>query len=65
MTTRSAAVHRVEIFEGRPTKTRRRRFYVRAKARNGEIVAQSEGYTRGTSARRAARRLYPTVPITP
>jgi hypothetical protein len=61
-----AAVHIVQVFEGKRASTatprlRRgsRRFYFRAIARNGEIVSASESYTRRYDAMRAARRLFP------
>lgn len=42
----------IEVFEGADG-----RFYWRLKAANHEIIAQSQGYTRRWSAKRAAHRL--------
>lgn len=41
-----------EYFQGR-----NRQWFVRERHRNGEIVMQSEGYTRKDSAKKAAERL--------
>ena len=43
---------KIEIFEGK-----KGLFYFRVKAGNGEIIAQSEGYTRRSSAEYTAMRL--------
>lgn len=48
----------VELFQDRAGKWR-----YRVKARNGEIVAASEGYTRKASAKRAAKKLYPAATL--
>lgn len=48
----------VEVYKGR-----RGQFRWRAKARNGEIIASSEAYTRRDSARRGARRAFPKAEI--
>lgn len=45
----------IELFKGRGKKPWR----FRAIARNGEIIGQSQGYTRRHSARLGARRAYP------
>lgn len=42
-----------------------KQWYWRAKARNGQILAQSEGYTRRASCVRGAQRAYPDLAIVP
>ena len=49
---------RVELFKGRNG-----RWYFRHVARNGEKIAQSQGYTRKGSARRGALRAVPGAAI--
>jgi len=49
---------RVELFKGVDGY-----FYLRLVARNGEILAQSEGYTRRWSARRAARKNFKGIEL--
>ncbi|WP_426566415.1 YegP family protein [Angustibacter sp. McL0619] len=48
---------RIEVFPGRTRISRRRQWYFRVVAGNGEIVAQSEGYTRPADAHLAAINL--------
>lgn len=45
----------IEVFEGIDGK-----WYFHGKAKNGKIVADSQGYTRKWSAKRAARRVFGT-----
>lgn len=47
----------VEIVQGKD-----KQWYYRVRARNGEIVSGSEGYTRKSSAKRAATNLFVGVP---
>lgn len=54
-------VTKIEIYKGRGLIYRWR---WRAKARNGEIVATSQGYTRKWSAKRAARKTFPGITLT-
>lgn len=46
------AVYRIELFRGQ-----NRQWYWRIRARNGRVLASSEGYTRRASAEQAAGRL--------
>jgi hypothetical protein len=60
MPTKSPSPNILNIFKGAD-----KQWYWRAKARNGQIIAQSEGYTRRASAVRGAKRAYPDVVIIP
>lgn len=61
----------VELFEGKPItrgrvarlRIQRRAFYYRVIAGNGENTGVSQAYTRRSTARRAAIRAYPGLPI--
>jgi uncharacterized protein YegP (UPF0339 family) len=55
MTTRRKTI---EVFKGTDGQ-----WYWHLRAGNGEIVTQSEGYTRKASALRAAKREYPTARV--
>lgn len=50
----------LEVFRGRGRATKHQ-WYWHRRARNGEIIAMSEGYTRKSSAIRGAERANPDV----
>lgn len=49
---------KIELFRSRKT----RKYYFRVRAQNGRIVAQSEGYSRRSSAERTAIALVVQLP---
>ena len=49
---------KIELLKGRDG-----RWFFHRRASNGQITDQSQGYTRKDSAKRAARKLYPGLPI--
>lgn len=53
-----SGVRHVEVFEGRDGKGR-----FRVVGANGQKMDASQGYSRRSNARRAARNLYPDLPI--
>lgn len=55
-------VDHIEVFEG-GADAETAAFFWRAKAANGEIVAQGEGHTRREDAVRAAEGVFPGVPV--
>lgn len=50
----------IDIFKGAD-----RQWYWHARARNGQVIAASEAYTRRASAVRGAKRAFPGVTIRP
>ena len=50
----------VQVFKG----SGRHPWYVRAVAANGQVLTTSEGYYSKFNAKRAARRMFPLVPLT-
>lgn len=50
---------RLELFEGQIPG----RWYFHRRAANGKITDASQGYTRKADAKRAARRLFPDLPV--
>ena len=60
----ASSVKVVRVFEGKKSRrTQSRRFFWSAVARNGEVVAQSEAYTRWYDARIGASRAFPRAKI--
>ena len=57
---------RVEIFKSDAVYFRtisKHKWYVRLRAGNNQVMTTSEGYTRRWNAERAAKRMFPNVPI--
>lgn len=57
---------RVEIFRSEATffRTRsRHKWYVRLRGGNNEVMITSEGYTSKWNAERAAKRMFPNIPV--
>jgi uncharacterized protein YegP (UPF0339 family) len=50
---------KIEYWQGRDG-----RWYFHKRARNGKVVDASQGYANAGNARRAARRLHPSAPLT-
>lgn len=51
-------VQGIEVYTGKDGQ-----WYWRARAANGEIVAEGEGYTRQDDARKGAGEVFPGIPI--